>query len=69
MNAVSELSFSRLVSETADPPVHDIAPSNPPENTSNVAGNLNHHEMLHSRSVVSGIPPGSTAAITQLSKG
>ena len=42
----SELNFSRPGSATADPPVQDTAPSNPPENTSNVAGNLNYLEML-----------------------
>ena len=46
MTAASELSFSRPGLETSDPPVQDIAPSIPPENTSNVAGNLNHLEML-----------------------
>ena len=44
--AASELNFSRPGSATADPPVQDIAPSNPPENTSNVADNLNRLEML-----------------------
>ena len=46
LTAASELKFSRPVSATADPPVQDTAPSNPPENTSNVVGNLNHLEML-----------------------
>ena len=46
LTAASELSFSRHGSATADPPVQDTAPSNPPENTNNVAGNLNHLEML-----------------------
>ena len=36
----SELNFSRPGSATADPPVKDTAPSNPPENTSNVDDNL-----------------------------
>ena len=40
--AASELNFSRPVSATADPLVQDTAPSIPPENTSNAAGNLNH---------------------------
>ena len=44
--APSELIFSRPGSATADPPVQDTAPSNLPENTNNVAGNLNHLEML-----------------------
>ena len=42
----SELNFSRPGSATADPPVKDTAPSNPPENTSNVANHLHHLEML-----------------------
>ena len=42
----SDLNFSRPGSATADPPVKDTAPSNPPENTSNVADNLHHLEML-----------------------
>ena len=46
LTAASESNFSRPGSATADPPVQDTAPSNPPENTSNVAGNLNHLEML-----------------------
>ena len=46
LTAASELNFSRPGSATADPPVQDFAPSNPPENTSNVAGNLNRLEML-----------------------
>ena len=46
LTAASELNFSRRGSATADPPVQDTAPSNPQENTSNVAGNLNRHEML-----------------------
>ena len=46
LTSASELNFSRPGSATADPPVQDTAPSNPPENTSNVAGNLNHLEML-----------------------
>ena len=46
MTAASELNFSRPGSATADPPVRDTAPNNPPENLSNVAGNLNHLEML-----------------------
>ena len=46
LTAASELNFSRPGSATADPPVQDTAPGNPPENTSNVAGNLNHLEML-----------------------
>ena len=46
LTAGSELNFSRPCSATADPPVQDPAPSNPPENTNNVAGNLNHLEML-----------------------
>ena len=45
LNAASELKFSRPVS-TADHLVQDIALSNPPENSNNVAGNLNHLEML-----------------------
>ena len=40
--AANEFNFSRPGSATADPPVQDTAPSNPPENTSN----LNHLEML-----------------------
>ena len=46
LTAASELIFSRLGSATADPPVQNTAPSNLPENTSNVADNLNHLEML-----------------------
>ena len=46
LTAASELNFSRPGSATADPPVQDTAHSNPPENTNNVAGNLNHLEML-----------------------
>ena len=46
LSATSELNFSRPGSATADPPVQDTAHSNPPENTNNVAGNLNHLEML-----------------------
>ena len=78
MTAPKELNFSLPGSATADPPVQDTARSNPPENTSNVAGNLNRLEMLFSvhtarsfnfcrsaRTVVSGISPGSTAVITQ----
>ena len=42
----SKLNFSRPGSATADPPVKDNAPSNPPENTSIVADNLHHLEML-----------------------
>ena len=37
---------SRPGSATADPPVKDTAPSILPENTSNVANNLHHLEML-----------------------
>ena len=77
MTAASEFNFSRPGSATADPLVQDTAPSNPPENTINAAGNLNHLKMLSqytrpgvnfccsARSVVSGTPPGSTAAIPQ----
>ena len=46
MTAASELNFSCPGSATADPPVQDTAPSNRPENTSNVAGNLNDLEIL-----------------------
>ena len=46
MTAAIELNFSCPGSATADPLVKDTAPSNPPENTSNVADNLNHLEML-----------------------
>ena len=46
LTAANELNFSRPGSATADPPVQDTAPSNPQENTNNVAGNLNHLEML-----------------------
>ena len=46
LTAASELNCSRPGSATADPPVQDTAPSNPPENTKNVAGKLNHLEML-----------------------
>ena len=42
----SEINFSRPGSATADPPVKDTPPSNPPENPSNVADNLHHLEML-----------------------
>ena len=46
LTAANELNFSRPNSATADPPVQDTAPSNSLENTSNVANNLNHLEML-----------------------
>ena len=46
LTAASELNFSRPDSATADPPFQDTAPGNAPENTSNVAGNLNHLEKL-----------------------
>ena len=46
LTAATELNLSRPGSATADPPVQDTAPSNPPENTNNFAGNLNHLEML-----------------------
>ena len=46
LTAASEFIFSRPGSATADTPFQDNAQSNPPENTSNVAGNLNHIEML-----------------------
>ena len=46
LTAASELNLSRPGSATAGPSVQDTAPSNPPENTSNVDGNLNHLEML-----------------------
>ena len=42
----SELNFSRPGSATADPPVKDTSPSNPPENPSNVADNLHNLEMV-----------------------
>ena len=76
LTAASELIFSRPGSATADPHFQDTA-TNPPENTYNVAGNLNKPRNAFSvhtfrscnfccsaRSVVSGIPPGSTAATT-----
>ena len=46
LTAASELSFSRPGSATADPTVQNTAPSNSPENPSNVASNLHHLEML-----------------------
>ena len=46
MTAASELNFSRVVSATPDPPVNDTATIDPPENTSNVADNLNNLGML-----------------------
>ena len=46
LTAAGELIFSCLGSANADPPVKDTAPSNPPENTSNVADNLNHLALL-----------------------
>ena len=46
LTAAGELNFSRPASATADPLVQDTAPSNPPENTSNVADNLHHLEVL-----------------------
>ena len=46
LTAASELNFSRPGSATADTPVQDTAPSNPPLNTSNIADNLNHLEMF-----------------------
>ena len=46
LTAASDLNFSRPVSATADAPLQDTAPSNPPENTSNVADNLNHLKMF-----------------------
>ena len=39
LTAASELKFSRPGSATAVPPLQDTVPSNPPENTNNVAGN------------------------------
>ena len=46
LTAASELNFSRPGSATAFPPVQDTVSINPPENTNNFAGNLNHLEML-----------------------
>ena len=46
LTAASEFNFSRPGAATADAHLQDTAPSKPPENTSNVAGNLNHLEML-----------------------
>ena len=46
MTAASELNLSRPGSATADPLLQDTTPSNPPENTSSVADNINHLEML-----------------------
>ena len=46
LTAASELNFSRPGSATVDPSVQYTAPSNPSENTNNIAGNLNHLEML-----------------------
>ena len=80
LTAASELNFSRPGSATADPPVQDTAPSNPPENRSNVAGNLNHLEMLSQYKMpgvaiscsaggaVSRIPQCSNSAIWQWQK-
>ena len=46
LTKASELNFFRPGSIFAEHPVHDTAVSNPPENSNNVAGNLNHLEML-----------------------
>ena len=46
LTAASELNYSRPGSATADSHVQDTAPSNPPENISKVAGNLNYLEIL-----------------------
>ena len=47
MTAASELTFSRLA--TADSPVQDTALSIPPENSCNVAGNLNYLKILSNK--------------------
>ena len=60
LTAASELNFSRPDSATADPLVQDTAPSNPQENTSNVAGNLNHLEVLSQYTM-----PGVAISIAQ----
>ena len=57
----SELIFSRPGSATADPPVKDTSPSNPPENPSNVADNLHHLEMLSQYT-----RPGVAISVAQL---
>ena len=46
MTAASESNFSRPGSATTDSTLQDTAPSNPPENRSKGASNLNHLEML-----------------------
>ena len=46
LTAASELNLSRPGTAAADPPLQDTAPSNPPENTSNIADNLNNLELL-----------------------
>ena len=61
LTAASGLKFSRPGSATADPPIKDTAPSNPPEDTSNVTGNLNHLEMMSQYTM-----PGAAISITQL---
>ena len=63
VTAANEFNFSRPDSATTDHPVQDNALSNPPENSCNVAGNLNHLEMLsqHRR-------PGVAISIAPLSK-
>ena len=58
MKAASELNISRPGSATADPPVQDTAPSNTPENTSNVAGS--HLETLSQYTM-----PGVAISIAQ----
>ena len=60
LTAASELIFSRPGSATAVPPVQDTVPSNPPENTNNVAGNLNHLEILSQYT-----RPGVTISVAQ----
>ena len=46
LTAASDSNFSGPGSATVVPPVQDTVPCNPPENTNNVAGNLNHLEMI-----------------------
>ena len=60
LTAASELNFYCSGRATADHTAQDTAPKNPPENTSNVAGNLNHLEQLSRYT-----RPGSAISVAQ----
>ena len=60
LTAANELIFSRPGSATTVPPVQDTVPFNPPEDTSNFAGNLNHLEMFSQYT-----PPGVSISVAQ----